>query len=630
MRWGAYNNARGDGSSKSAGRPREKKGFTMSDFNHLMLDVLKCFAKHPFLIYGDRTITYGEFDRTTNQLAHALLDLDLKRGDNIGIAEYNTPPFLEVTMAAWKVTTRAVTINFKFKEWELKHVIEDAGMTALFFNEDMADRMINLRPELPTVKNYIIIGERRVEGMLNYSDLFKDRPVTLPETGWEGFKGDDIVVLMYTGGTTGYPKGVIYTHDQLISGPLEAMLRNFAGGVIELANAPKEIFEGMQRAIKIPGTARAIPWILSRKATRRTLTAAGKNAGPFLLKSSDRVVQIIFSILARLMGGKVRMLLASPLMHAWAYNNCIIGTLSGYTSVLLPSKNFDILEMLQEIERHRVNVLIAVGDGQCRPMADELDRAAAEGRHYDLSSLAIILSSGMGLSVDVKRRLLEHLPKLIILDVLASTEGHYISITPYTSADRELAKTVFKVSDTVKVVDEEGNEVKLGEVGEVVVAREHHGSSGYYGDEEKTARTYRKVAGKTYIYTGDMGTVDEKGHINLIGRGSGCINTGGEKVFPEEVEEILNQHPAVELCGVTSIPHQRWGEAVTAVVQLKPQQSASEKDIKSWCKERLADYKAPKYVLFVDEIPRLITGKVHYREIKQLVNEKYQDQALEK
>jgi acyl-CoA synthetase (AMP-forming)/AMP-acid ligase II len=277
----------------------------MADFNHLMLDVLKCFAKYPFLYYGDRMITYGEFDLTTNKLAHALLDLGVKRGSNIGIAEYNTPAFLEVTAAAWKVTTRAVTINFKFKEWELKHVIEDAGMTVVFFNEDIADRMINLRPELPNVKHYVIIGERRVEGMLNYSDLFKDRPSTLPDTGWEGFKSNDIVVLMYTGGTTGYPKGVIYTHDQLLSGPLEAMLCNFAAGMGDLANAPVEIFQGMQRALKIPGTARAIPWILSRDVTRRALSAAGKNAGPFFLKSSDRVICFIFSILARLMGGKV-------------------------------------------------------------------------------------------------------------------------------------------------------------------------------------------------------------------------------------------------------------------------------------------------------------------------------------
>jgi acyl-CoA synthetase (AMP-forming)/AMP-acid ligase II len=166
--------------------------------------------------------------------------------------------------------------------------------------------------------------------------------------------------------------------------------------------------------------------------------------------------------------------------------------------------------------------------------------------------------------------------------------------------------------------------VKAGEIGEVAVAREHQGSSGYLHDTEKSARTFRKVGGQTYTFTGDMGMVDDRGHIHLIGRGSGCINTGGEKVFPEEVEEIINQHPCVELSGVTSVPHQRWGEAVTAVIQLKAGEEVGEEELRSFCKERLADYKAPKYVLFVDELPRLITGKVHYRELKKLVSEKYE------
>ena len=234
----------------------------------------------------------------------------------------------------------------------------------------------------------------------------------------------------------------------------------------------------------------------------------------------------------------------------------------------------------------------------------------------------------MALSVDVKRRLLQHLPQLTILDVLASTEGHYISVTPYTAADKDIGKTIFKVSETVKVVDEEGRDVKPGDIGEVAVAREHQGSSGYYKDAEKSARTYRKIGARTYIFTGDMGMVDNQGRIHLIGRGSGCINTGGEKVFPEEVEEVLNQHSAVELSGVTSVPHQRWGEAVTAVIQPVSGQVPSEDEIKAWCKEKLADYKAPKYVLFVDELPRLITGKVHYREIKKLVTAKQEEGGL--
>lgn len=596
----------------------------MTDFRHFYEDILSSFARYPAVVHGDEIVTYRELDLRTNRLAHALMDMGVGRDQNIGVAEYNTPAFLEVVAAAWKITARAVTLNFKFKEWELKHVIEDAGMSTVFFNEDIADRMVNLRPELPGVRNYVIIGERRVEGMLNYHEITKGKPSTHPEPPWEGFRDDDIVVLMYTGGTTGYPKGVIYTQEQALSAPLEAMLRNFAGGLGDLSKAPPQVFKGIEKTLHIPGTARALPWLLSREATRKALSAVGRKAGPFIKWAPDPLMRALLSLQARLTGGKVRLLLASPMMHAWAYNHALIGMIGGFTSIMLPSKSFDVVEMMEAIEKRRANVLVAVGDGQCRPFADELDRAAAEGRRYDLSSLLVVLSSGMALSVDVKRRLLDHLPQLIILDVLASTEGHYISVTPYTATDRELEKTVFRVSDTVKVITEEGREARPGEMGEVAVAREHQGSSGYYGDPEKTARTYRKVGGKTLVFTGDMAMVDEKGHIRLIGRGSGCINTGGEKVFPEEVGEVINRHPAVELSGVTSVPHPRWGEAVTAVVQLKPGEVCSEEVIVAWCKERLADYKAPKYVLFVEELPRLITGKVHYREIKQLVNEKYQ------
>lgn len=596
----------------------------MTTFQGFFDEILRAFADHPAVIYGEEVITYRELDVRTNRLAHAFLDLGVKRDENIGIAEYNTPAFLETVAAAWKITARAVTLNFKFKEWELKHVIEDAEMTTVVFNEDLADRMARLRPELPRVRNYIIIGDRRIDGMLNYHELVKSKPPTRPLPPWEGFADQDVVVLMYTGGTTGYPKGVIYTHDQVLSAPLEAMIRNLAGGLEYLSKAPRGVFEGIERTLGIPGAAWVLPWVMSRPATRRLLAAVGRKAGPFIYRSPRPMVGALLRGMARLTGGKVRLLLASPMMHAWAYNHALIGMIGGFTSIMLPSKSFQVEEVLEAIERHRANVLVAVGDGQCRPFADALDRAAAEGRRYDLSSLLVVLSSGMALSVDVKRRLLDHLPQLVILDVLASTEGHYISVTPYTAADRELEKTVFRVTDMVKVITEDGREARPGEVGEVAVAREHQGSSGYWKDAEKTARTYRQVGGRTFIFTGDMAMVDEHGRIHLIGRGSGCINTGGEKVFPEEVEEVINHHPSVEISGVTSVPHPRWGEAVTAVVQLKEGASATEGDIISWCKQHLADYKAPKYVLFVEELPRLITGKVHYREIRKLVNEKYE------
>lgn len=587
----------------------------MADFGEFYRCILSSFSRYPAIIHGDRVITYGELDQRTNQVARALMELGVGRDENVGIAEYNTPAFLETVAGAWKITCRAVTLNFRFKEWELKHVIEDAGMTTVVFNQDLAERMANLRPHLPGVRNYVIIGDRKVEGMYNYESLVSKQSTEPPRPPWEGFRDDDPVVLMYTGGTTGYPKGVVYTQDQALSGPLEAMLRNFSAGLRDLAES-EGIFGGGRKE-------KVLSWLLTREATANMLDFAGRKAGPFLRRAPYPVLRALLGTTAFMGGGKVRMMLASPLMHAWAYNHALIGMLGGFTSIMLPSHTFDPAEMLHYMEKHRANVLVAVGDGQCRPMVEEMEKAEGEGRRYDLSSLRVILSSGMALSVDVKERLLRRIPHLVILDVLASTEGHYISITPYTAGSR-LHKTVFKKSDMVKVVDEEGGEVGPGEVGEVAVVREHHGSSGYYRDPEKSRRTFRRIGDKVYIFTGDMAMLSEEGNIVLLGRGSGCINTGGEKVFPEEVEEVLNRHPAVELSGVTSVPHPRWGEAVTAVIQLKPGETVEEEELRDWCKERIADYKVPKYFLFVEELPRLITGKVHYREIKRMVMDKYE------
>ncbi len=604
----------------------------MANFDQFFTTIMESFGKHPAIIYGDRVITYRELQERVNKLGHALLEMGVRKNDNIGLCEYNTPEFMEVVAGAWKVAARAVPLNFRFKEWELKYVIEDAKMSALFFAGDIAERFKNIRPELETVKNYVVMGEpgaSREPDMLYYEDLFKGKPATAPILPWSHFEGDEIVVIMYTGGTTGYPKGVVYRHDQVLSAPLEAMIVSLAGGLSELAKAPDVIWQRAEKKLHIPGTARLLPKILASPITRKILVGIGKGAGPFILKSPKPVLKANLKLLSLLVGGKVKMLQSSPMMHAWAYNHAIIGMIGGFTSVFLTGRGFDPVEALQTIERRKINVMIAIGDGQCRPLVDELDKAAMEGRRYDVSSLMVILSSGMALSVDVKKRLLKHIPHLIIFDTLASSEGHYMTVTPYTAGADDIQKTVFKVTETTKVINEDGREVAVGEIGEIAILRTHQGSSEYFGDPEKSAKTYRVIDGKAMIFTGDMATIDEEGRIHLIGRGSGCINTGGEKVFPEEVEEVLNKHPKVEISGITSVPHERWGSAVTAVVQLMPGETMEEAEVVSWCKEYLADYKAPKYVLFVDEMPRLITGKVHYRELKTLVEEKFGPGAAE-
>ncbi len=594
----------------------------MAKLSEFFRSLLESFGRFPMIIRGEEIITYREFLERINQLSHAMLDLGIARNDNIGLAEYNTPAFLEITAAAWMIAARAVPLNFRFKEWELKYIIDDAEMSALFFNQDLLERVSNIKPELKTVRNYVVIGEAREEGMLNYRELMQSRPRTQPHIPWEDLSDQDIVVLMYTGGTTGYPKGVVYRHDQILSAPLEAMITTMAEGFQALSKAPPSVFQGLQRMLRIPGLARALPRILAWPATKKAAIWVGRRSGSFIANSPLPVLKAFLKLMAILTGGKVIMLHASPLMHAWAYNHAIFGMIGGFTNVFLTGKGFDVVEALETIERRKVNVLIAVGDGQCRPIVEELERAKEEGKRYNLDSLMVVLSSGMALSVDVKKKMLEYMPQLIILDTYASSEGHYMAMIPYTAGDHDIQKTVFKVSDTTKVLNEEGREVKPGEIGEIAVMRQNIGSSEYFKDPEKSARTYRTIGGRKVIFTGDMATVDEEGRIHLIGRGSGCINTGGEKVFPEEVEEVLNRHPKVEIAGVTSVPHERWGEAVTAVVQLSPGETASEEEIISWCKEYLADYKAPKYVIFTEEMPRLITGKVHYREIKKLVYEK--------
>ena len=597
----------------------------MANFDQFFTAIMESFGKHPAIIYGERVITYRELQERVNKLAHALLEMGAKKNDNIGLCEYNTPEFMEVTAAAWKIAARAVPLNFRFKEWELKYVIDDAEMSSLFFAEDLTERFKNIRPDLETVKNYVVMGaqgENREADMLYYEDLFKGKPATAPKLSWSHFEGDDIVVIMYTGGTTGYPKGVVYRHNQVLSAPLEAMIVSLAGGLSELAKAPDVIWQRAQKKLHIPGTAKLLPKMLASPVSRKILVGVGKGAGPFILKSPKPVLKANLKLLSMLVGGKVRMLQSSPMMHAWAYNHAIIGMIGGFTSVFLTGRGFDPREALETIQRRKINVMIAIGDGQCRPLVEELDKSAAEGGKYDVSSLMVILSSGMALSVDVKKRLLEHIPHLIIFDTLASSEGHYMTVIPYTASATDIQKTVFKVTETTKVINEEGQEVAVGEVGEIAILRTHQGSSEYFKDPEKSAKTYRVINGRAMTFTGDMATIDDEGRIHLIGRGSGCINTGGEKVFPEEVEEILNKHPKVEICGITSVPHERWGSAVTAVVQTLPGESMEEAEVISWCKEYLADYKAPKYVVFIDEVPRLITGKVHYRELKKMVEEK--------
>jgi fatty-acyl-CoA synthase len=286
----------------------------------------------------------------------------------------------------------------------------------------------------------------------------------------------------------------------------------------------------------------------------------------------------------------------------------------GGSVVLLDSDRFDAASLWRTVERHRVNVVVIVGDAFARPMLDELRAHAGD---YDLSSLVVISSSGTMWSHETKQGLLEHIPDAILLDQLGSSEAVGLASSVSTASRAEDTAT-FSIGERVQVFTDEGKAVVPGsdEVGFVAVSG--FLPVGYYKDDEKTAKTFRTIAGVRYSIPGDYATVNNDGSLHLLGRGSVVINTGGEKVFPEEVEEILKQHEAVEDAVCVGIPDPRFNETVCAVVEPRDGMSIEAPSLIAHVKHHLAGYKAPRHVVVVDTIGRSPSGKVDYKHLRAL------------
>jgi fatty-acyl-CoA synthase len=307
---------------------------------------------------------------------------------------------------------------------------------------------------------------------------------------------------------------------------------------------------------------------------------------------------------------------ATPLMHG---TGCWLGMMTphlfGGTAVLLRQRSLDPDEVWDVVEREGVQHLIIVGDAFARPLLRTLNDAPDR---WDLSSLRLLVSSGAMFSAEVKSGLIQHIPGLAIADVLGSTEGGMgSSITTKDALGQETAK--FTLTATTKVFTDDGREVQpgSGEIG--AVANGGLVPLGYYKDPDKSARTFREVNGTRYSFPGDMATVAADGTLVLYGRGSNCINTGGEKVFPEEVEEALKRHADVEDALVFGLPDERFGQRVTAVVSLSPGHTASADDILADARHRLSGYKLPKEIYIVDRVPRAPNGKANYPVARELV-----------
>jgi acyl-CoA synthetase (AMP-forming)/AMP-acid ligase II len=507
-------------------------------------------------IHGERALTWADFDRRADALAQRLLDAGLDRQAKVAAYLYNAPEYLETYFAAFKAGLAPVNTNYRYVADELIYLFDNADAEAVVFHASFAPTVEAIRAKLPGVKLWIAVAE---PGHPTPSFAEDYETIVAQRTGrvrppW-GRSGDDLLIL-YTGGTTGMPKGVMWRQDDLFQ-----VLG--AGGNALLGVPPLE-----------------------------SLIEAGERA-----KASERAVTIA----------------AAPLMHGTSQFTALGTLTTGGAVACLPSQRFDASEFWCEVERLQATSAAIVGLAFAAPLLDVLD--AAPGR-WDLSSMKRLGSSGTVWSMENKLGLLRHLPDCAIFDSLGSSEAVGLGASSsQAGATAETAK--FMVGPNSAVFTEDGRRVEpgSGERGQVAVSG--FIPVGYYKDEAKSARTFKMFEGRRWSIPGDFATVEADGSLKLLGRGSQVINTGGEKVFPEEVEEAIKRFPGVRDAAVVGVPDPRFGERICAVVDMTGEDRPALAAISSHVREHLAAYKAPRDLVLAP-IVRAPNGKLDYKAIREL------------
>jgi acyl-CoA synthetase (AMP-forming)/AMP-acid ligase II len=532
----------------SPGHPRQATNEWSWNFADIWEVVAESIPDAPALVQGTRRFAWREMDRRANGIAGRLLGEGFARQDKVAHYLYNCPEYLESTFGILKAALVPVNTNYRYGDDELVYLWDNADVVAVIFHGTFTERVARVRSRVPRVRLWVFVDDGTgscPEWAVPYEELAvpSDDRVLPP---W-GRSGDDLY-LLYTGGTTGMPKGVMWRQDDLF-------VRLNRGNLVRI---PED--EGLE-------------------GVRRTVTAPGPVHLP-----------------------------ACPLMHGTGAFTSLAMLALGGCVVTLVGRSFDPVELLETVERERVNVIAIVGDAFAKPILRALDEHP--GR-YRLDSLVAIISSGVIWSEQVKEGLLRHHPNMMLLDAMSSSEalGIAASVSSGSSAEHTAQ---FRIGPDVRVLTPDGREVEPGSGEPGLLALGGRNPLGYYKDPDKTAATFKVIDGVRYSIPGDWATVEADGVIHLLGRGSVCINTGGEKVFPEEVEEVLKLHPAVADAVVVGLPDDRFGEVVSAAVQLEQGGAATEEELIAWVRARLAAYKAPKRVRFVDTVGRSPSGKVDY------------------
>lgn len=500
-----------------------------------------------------KALTWRDYERRAAKIAAVLQGAGIGEGAKVGLYLHNCNEYQETQFGVFKVGGCPINVNYRYKADELVYLLDNADAEAVFYQACYAMRIWEIKDRLPKIKLFVQVNDG-TEGLMNFAQDYerslRDADVLPPQS-----RDPESVYMLYTGGTTGLPKGVMY--------PVGAFAQFFLNmGAAMVGLSPPENMAGY---------------------------------GAFLEAVEQPPTTVV----------------GCPLMHGTGmWLGGFLPHLLGGTSVMTAKLGLDPDLLWSMVEERRATDLVIVGDAFARPLLDALEGAAKRGTPYDLSSLKQISSSGVMWSEETKQGLLRH-HDMVLADIMGSTEG---SMGSSVTTRESVSKTAhFELNEGVRVVTEDDRFVQpgSGEIGRI--ATSGFVPLGYYKDEKKSAETFRVVDGVRYSFPGDFATVEANGSITLLGRGSVCINTGGEKVFPEEVEEAVKKHAAIFDCLAVGLDDDRFGQRVVVVASLVEGCTLVADQLVAFCHDHLAGYKVPREVVWVEKVQRAPNGKADYK-----------------
>jgi len=525
--------------------------FNLADLYEIVADAV---PDRLALVAGDRRLTYGQLDERANRFAHHLLDHGVEPADKVAIYSWDRAEWVEAMLGTYKARAVPVNVNYRYVADETRYILDNSDAVVVVHERAFSPLVATIRADLPMLRHAVVLedGSDASADAIPYEDALA---ATSPARDFEPRSADDLY-LLYTGGTTGVPKGVMWRAEDIFF----AALGGGGFGQPPIAK-PEELAERIRAE-----DARAIPMV---------------NA---------------------------------PMMHGGGQWMAFINLYAGGTVVLNCDRHFDPDRIWRTVERERCNSVMVVGDAMGRPLAEAL---AAPGASYDTSSVIVVGSGGAILSPAVKEQLRAQLPNAMVMDSFGASETGAAGSVFDTQGPA--AGPRFTMGEFMTVLDDDLLPVAPGSGVVGHLARRGHIPLGYYKDDEKTAATFVTAAdGARWVVPGDFAMVEADGTITLLGRGSVCINSGGEKVYPEEVEAALKAHPDVFDAVVVGVPDDRYVERVAAIVQSRPGAEPSLEELQDHARAKLAGYKLPRQLVLTEAIPRTPVGKPDYRAAKRL------------